>query len=171
MGSDGGGGPGDGRTGAVPAVAPPPAEIEGLVRSLIGMMRGGGITELDLAFGSVSIRLRGRPPAATKASVESPLVLVEAASEPAAGPSEHVITAPMIGTFYAAPAPGEPPFVEVGDAVEVGQVVGVIEAMKIMNEITADRAGVVTAILVANAQPVEYGFPLMRLATTGDGSP
>ena len=151
-------------------MAPPPAEIEDLVRSLIGMMSGGCITELDLAFGSVTIRLLGRPPVA-RGGGDSPPVRVEDGPEPVVGPAEHVITAPMIGTFYAAASPGEPPFVEVGDTVEVGQVVGVMEAMKIMNEITADRAGVVTAILVANAQPVEYGFPLMRLQTSGDDSP
>jgi len=75
----------------------------------------------------------------------------------------------MIGTYYAASAPGEPPFVNVGDEIEIGQVVGVIEAMKIMNEITADRAGVVTDLLVTNAQAVEYGSPLMLLAEIPDG--
>ncbi len=165
------GGPsGNGRGDLGATVAPAPAEIEGLVRSLVGMMRGGSITELDVAFGSVSIRLRGQLAAGASAAVVAAATPPAGESPPVAA-AEHVITAPMIGTFYAAPSPGEPPFVEVGDPVEVGQVVGVIEAMKIMNEIVADVAGIVTAILVANAQPVEYGFPLMRLATTGDGSP
>ena len=84
---------------------------------------------------------------------------------------EHVITAPMIGTFYASPSPGDPPFVEVGDPIEVGLVIGIIEAMKIMNEITADRSGVVSAVLVGNAQPVEYGSPLLRLQPADDGTP
>ena len=157
----GGSASGNGRGDLGATVAPPPAEIEGLVRSLVGMMRGGSITELDVAFGSVSIRLRGQ--LAAGASAAPSVAAAPAANEPAPAAAEHVITAPMIGTFYAAPAPGEPPFVEVGDLVEVGQVVGVIEAMKIMNEIVADAAGVVTAILVANAQPVEYGSPLIRL--------
>jgi acetyl-CoA carboxylase biotin carboxyl carrier protein len=74
-----------------------------------------------------------------------------------------LITAPMIGTFYAAATPGAQPFVVEGDEVYVGQTIGIIEAMKIMNEIAADRAGVVEAILVGNGQPVEYGSPLMRL--------
>ena len=143
-------------------LAPAPAEIEGLVRSLVGMMRGGSITELDVAFGSVSIRLRGQHATAGSAAVAVPAIPTTDALPPVAA-AEHVITAPMIGTFYAAPSPGEPPFVEVGDPIEVGQVVGVIEAMKIMNEIVADATGVVTAILVANAQPVEYGSPLIRL--------
>ena len=79
-----------------------------------------------------------------------------------------VITAPMIGTFYHAPAPGDPPFVNVGDPVEPGQVVGIIEAMKTMNEIPSEHAGVVAEILVANGQPVEYGQPLIRLEPDAD---
>ena len=78
-------------------------------------------------------------------------------------PVGHTVTAPMIGTFYSAPAPGEAPFVQIGDEVEVGQAIGIIEAMKIMNEIISDRAGVVSEILVDNAQSVEYGSPLIRL--------
>ncbi len=153
---------GNGRGDLGSAMAPAPSEIEGLVRSLVGMMRGGSITELDVAFGSVSIRLRGQLAGGASATVAAPAVPTAGEPPPIAA-AEHVITAPMIGTFYAAPSPGEPPFVEVGDPVEVGQVVGVIEAMKIMNEIVADAAGIVTAILVANAQPVEYGSPLIRL--------
>jgi acetyl-CoA carboxylase biotin carboxyl carrier protein len=75
----------------------------------------------------------------------------------------YVVTAPMIGTYYSAPAPGEAPFVKVGDRVEVGQVVGIIEAMKIMNEISSDRSGIVKELLVSNAQAIEYGSPLIRL--------
>jgi acetyl-CoA carboxylase biotin carboxyl carrier protein len=74
----------------------------------------------------------------------------------------------MIGTFYAAPGPGEAPFVAIGDEVEVGQVIGIVEAMKIMNEIIADRAGVVTELLVDNAQAVEYGSPLLVLGEQSD---
>jgi acetyl-CoA carboxylase biotin carboxyl carrier protein len=69
----------------------------------------------------------------------------------------------MIGTYYAAPSPGDAPFVQIGDEVEVGQAIGIIEAMKIMNEIIADRSGIVLEVLVENAQPVEYGSPLLRL--------
>jgi acetyl-CoA carboxylase biotin carboxyl carrier protein len=75
----------------------------------------------------------------------------------------------MIGTYYSAPSPGEDPFVQIGDEVEIGQVIGIIEAMKIMNEITADSAGVVAEILVENAQAVEYGSPLIRLTEQTDG--
>ena len=145
-------------------------EIEALVGSLVGMVRGGGISELDVAVGRVSIRLRGAAAAAAAPTVEVAVVPAGDEAVVTAAP-EHVITAPMIGTFYASPSPGDPPFVEVGDPIEVGQVIGIIEAMKIMNEITADRSGVVSAVLVGNAQPVEYGSPLLRLQPAGDGTP
>jgi len=80
----------------------------------------------------------------------------------------HVVTAPMIGTYYASPSPGEAPFVQIGDEVEVGQVIGIIEAMKIMNEIISDRSGVVAEVMVENAQAVEYGSPLIRLTEQTD---
>jgi acetyl-CoA carboxylase biotin carboxyl carrier protein len=72
----------------------------------------------------------------------------------------------LLGTFYAAPSPGESAFVGIGDEIEVGQVIGIIEAMKIMNEIPADRSGVVLDVLVASGQAVEYGSPLIRVAPT-----
>src|SRR3954470_12186184 len=123
-------------------------------------MRQSSITELDLDLGDVSVRLR-RP---TSNHVDGELRLENSSPAPAElEPPEVLITAPMIGTFYAAATPGAPPFVTEGDEVYVGQTIGIIEAMKIMNEIAADRAGVVEAILVGNGQPVEYGSPLMRL--------
>jgi acetyl-CoA carboxylase biotin carboxyl carrier protein len=78
---------------------------------------------------------------------------------------EELIVAPMVGTFYSAPAPTEPPFVQAGDTVEPGQTVGIIEAMKMMNEIESDFGGEITRVLVQNAQPVEYGQPLMTVRT------
>jgi acetyl-CoA carboxylase biotin carboxyl carrier protein len=142
-------------------------EIIGAVRELISMMGKGGITELDLSTGDVSIRLRG----ATGTAPAAPHVRTAADGEDggdASEPAGHIVTAPMIGTFYSAPGPGEAPFVQVGDEVEVGQVVGIVEAMKIMNEIIADRPGIVIDILVENAQPVEYGSPLLRLGEQTD---
>jgi biotin carboxyl carrier protein len=73
----------------------------------------------------------------------------------------------MVGTSSTPPSPGSPPFIEVGDTIEPGQVIGIIEAMKIMNEIAADRGGVVDAILAVNAQAVEYGSLLVRLRSAG----
>ncbi len=151
-----------------PAAVPEPAEIEGLVRSLVGMVREGGISELDVAFGRVSIRLRGAGANAPAAAATELTLLPVAVDAGAADPApELIISAPMIGTFYASPAPGEPPFVEVGDPVEVGQTVGIIEAMKIMNEIPAECSGVVAEFFAADGQPVEYGQPLLRLEPGG----
>ena len=145
---------------------PETREVIESVRELISMMSKGGISELDLTTGDVTIRLRGQNGAASNVTT---VVHAAPAAAPAtyAAPEEpegNVIASPMIGTFYAAPSPGEAPFVQVGDEVEVGQVIGIIEAMKIMNEITADHSGVVSEIMVQNAQPVEYGSPLMRVA-------
>jgi acetyl-CoA carboxylase biotin carboxyl carrier protein len=140
----------------------------GHVRELIGLMSKGGISELDLSTGDVSIRLRGTSGVVQVANNGAVPVASIAPVAESAEPVGHVVTAPMIGTYYSAPAPGEAPFVQVGDAVEVGQVIGIIEAMKIMNEIIADRAGVVTDILVDNAQAVEYGSPLVRLVDQPD---
>jgi acetyl-CoA carboxylase biotin carboxyl carrier protein len=138
-------------------------DVTDAVRELVDVMRSHGLTELDVTSGAVSIRLRApkgsataKTPAAVTGSPASPPVI--------AGPStDHIITAPMIGTFYASPAPGEQPFVGEGDLIHAGQTVGIIEAMKIMNEIVADRSGTVVEILVRNAQAVEYGSPLFRL--------
>jgi acetyl-CoA carboxylase biotin carboxyl carrier protein len=144
-------------------------ELIGAVRELISLMGKGGISELDLTSGDVSIRLRGvqqggGAPVAVMAPANGTAAVAEAAID-----EGHLVTAPMIGTYYAAPSPGEDPFVQIGDEVEIGQVVGIIEAMKIMNEITADSAGVVAEILVENAQAVEYGSPLIRLTEQTDG--
>lgn len=87
-----------------------------------------------------------------------------AASEPEEAPDDHVeVTAPIVGTFYASPAPDAPPYVKVGDRVETGAVLCIIEAMKLMNEIEAEVAGTVAEVLVRNEEPVEYGQPLFRI--------
>lgn len=137
------------------------------VRSLVDVMTRGGITELDVDYLDVRIRLRGAsalaPVAvlpATAASTIAPVTLPPPA--PVVG---EAVTSPMVGTFYAAPTPQDPPFVQPGDRVRKGQIVGIIEAMKIMNEIASDLDGIVTEILVENAQPVEYGTELFRLAS------
>lgn len=140
--------------------------VIGTVRELISMMGKGGINELDLSTGELTIRLRGSSGTVSSPSHNGPTT-VNASTDQAADEG-HLVTAPMIGTYYASPSPGEAPFVQVGDEVEVGQVVGIIEAMKIMNEIISDRSGVVLQVMVENAQPVEYGSPLIRLADTSD---
>lgn len=140
------------------------------VRELIAMMSKGGISELDLTTGDVSIRLRSQTAtvAVAAAGVPSGTAPAPVQTPVSQEPEGHVITSPMIGTYYSAPAPGEAAFVQVGDEVEMGQVIGIIEAMKIMNEITADHSGVVSDVLVQNAQPVEYGTPLMRVVPADD---
>jgi acetyl-CoA carboxylase biotin carboxyl carrier protein len=149
---------------------PPTRPLTEMVRTLIDLMGSGGITALDLSFGDVSIRLRGggTPAIAPSTPLDPAPVLYEESETD--GADEHVITAPMIGTFYSGPSPGDPPFVRIGDVIETGQIVGIIEAMKIMNEIPADRSGIVRDILVASGQAVEYGSPLVRVAPT-DASP
>jgi acetyl-CoA carboxylase biotin carboxyl carrier protein len=77
---------------------------------------------------------------------------------------DHLVQAPMVGTFYSAPAPGAKAFVQIGDEVKVGQVLCIIEAMKMMNQIESDRAGRITSVLVQNGDPVEFGQPLFSIA-------
>ena len=142
--------------------APPaPERVADLVRSLANVMRQSSITELDLDVGPMSVRLRRPAPDLDSSGLtrpESDLAVTASTSA-----EEILITAPMIGTFYTSATPGAQPFVNEGDEVYVGQTIGIIEAMKIMNEIASDEVGVVESILVGNGQPVEYGSPLMRL--------
>jgi acetyl-CoA carboxylase biotin carboxyl carrier protein len=149
------------RTSDAEPVPTAPERVADLVQSLAAVMRQSSITELDLDLGDVSLRLR-RP---TSDHDGGEMRLENQSLTPTEpDPPEVLITAPMIGTFYAAATPGAQPFVAEGDEIYIGQTIGIIEAMKIMNEIAADQAGVVEAILVGNGQPVEYGSPLMRLA-------
>jgi acetyl-CoA carboxylase biotin carboxyl carrier protein len=142
-----------------------PSGLTADVRALIEMMARGGVAELELETAAVKLRLRAREGlAGAGGEVDHALVATLDADAAPTEPEGAIITAPMLGTFYRTPAPGEPPFVDVGDAVEVGQTIGIIEAMKIMNEIPAEVAGVVAEFLVKNGQPVEYGQPLLRLA-------
>lgn len=166
---------------------PTPGNLIESVRDLIEMMNKGGIGELDLKTEDFKIRLRSEdvalasatpvmamPPAFNMPSA-APAPAVSGTAETSASaaaapetraPEGHVVTSPMIGTFYSASAPGEPAYVQIGDEVETGQVIGIIEAMKIMNEITADKSGVVVELMVENAQPVEYGSPLVRISSS-----
>jgi acetyl-CoA carboxylase biotin carboxyl carrier protein len=91
---------------------------------------------------------------------EAPAVAAAPAAPAVAAPQGHVVTSPMVGTFYRAPSPGADPFVQVGDTVKEGQTICIIEAMKLLNEIESDKSGVVKEILVENGQAVEYGQPL-----------
>ena len=144
-----------------------PEGLTNEVRALIEMMGRGGIAELLLETGVVKLRLRahGATVAAGDAASGSQATATVATDAVEAEPEGIIVTAPMIGTFYRAPGPGEPPFADAGDTIENGQTIGIIEAMKIMNEIAADTGGVVVEYLAANGQPVEYGQPLLRLTS------
>jgi acetyl-CoA carboxylase biotin carboxyl carrier protein len=145
------------------------------IRRLAELLREYGLSEVELEREGVRIRLRREPPPVAAAASgpggaapASPAVAVSAAraAAPAPGASEaHLLTieAPMVGTFYRAPSPDAQPFVRDGDRVKKGQVVCIIEAMKLMNEIESKVAGRVVKVLVENAQPVEYGQPLFLL--------
>ena len=147
------------------------------LKKLIDLVEGSGIAELEVTEGEEKVKIvkggtAGREmvllsPSAAPALPQAAVAVAPQATAPAAeAPTAlegHIVKSPMVGTFYRAGAPGAKPFVEVGDAVKAGQTICVIEAMKLMNEIEADKDGVVKAIMVENAQPVEYGEPLMMI--------
>lgn len=134
------------------------------IKTLIDLVQQSGIDELEISEGEEKVRIsRGRQAGHAPAAMAPAHVIVPAAevapAEPAA-PEGHAINSPMVGTFYRSAAPGSKPFVEIGQAVKVGDTVCIIEAMKLLNEIEADQDGIIKAILAENGQPVEYGQPL-----------
>jgi acetyl-CoA carboxylase biotin carboxyl carrier protein len=144
------------------------------IRRLADLLREYALTEIEIEQEGVRVRLRREPGGAASpgsaavASAAAPTMTERAAPKMPAtpDPSEaHLLTieAPMVGTFYRAPSPDAQPFVREGDRVKKGQVVCIVEAMKLMNEIESKVAGRVTKVLVENAQPVEYGQPLFLL--------
>jgi acetyl-CoA carboxylase biotin carboxyl carrier protein len=141
------------------------------VKKLIELLEESGIAEIEINEGEESVRISRYSTTAPAAPIQQyapapaapapvPAVETESASETPAVIG-HTVNAPMVGTFYTASAPGSPDFVKVGDSVNEGDTVCIIEAMKILNQIEADRSGTVKAILVENAQPVEFGQPLI----------
>lgn len=138
------------------------------IKKLIELLESSGIAELEIREGEESVRIcrhsqpMAAPPAApTITSPEPPSQQKEAAPKKEEEiPSGHIIKSPMVGTFYQSPTPGAKPFVEIGHSVAVGDVLCIIEAMKMFNQIEADQAGTIAAILAENGQPVEYGQPL-----------
>ncbi len=156
------------------------------VKKLIEMLEESSLAEIEIREGEESIRISRAssvgsahavvttpagafpvgapvpPPAPAVAPAAAPAPTANGTNEPpaAALPAGHAVTSPMVGTFYRAPSPDAKPFVEVGSEVKVGDALCIIEAMKMMNQIESDRAGVVKAILKENGQPVEYGEPL-----------
>jgi acetyl-CoA carboxylase biotin carboxyl carrier protein len=143
------------------------------IKKLIELLEESGIAEIEIKEGEEALRISRMSttvthvPTVAGLPLPAPLPVVppkaaEAAAAPAAKAkgNEHVITAPMVGTFYGAPSPGAKAFVEIGDEIKVGQVLCIIEAMKMMNQIEADKAGRVTSIMARNGDPVEFGQPL-----------
>jgi acetyl-CoA carboxylase biotin carboxyl carrier protein len=150
------------------------------LKELIEFLIEKDITEFELERGDVKVRIkRGTPEAASSAPAEriitvhpvpSSLPQIQAAPV-SAPPAEatpvkedlHMVRSPIVGTYYESPSPGSPPFVKPGDMVEAGQIICIVEAMKLMNEIEADASGEVVKVLVANGQPIEYGQELFAI--------
>jgi acetyl-CoA carboxylase biotin carboxyl carrier protein len=150
------------------------------IKKMIELLEESGIAEIEIKEGEESLRiarvLPGQPtttylaaPMPAPQMIAAPPIAAEAAAADAPGKSggplragvgEHLVIAPMVGTYYSAPTPGAKLFVEIGDTVEVGQVLCIIEAMKMMNQIESEKAGKVKAIMVKNGEPVEFGQPL-----------
>ena len=144
------------------------------VKKLIELLEESGIAEIEINEGEESVRISrygsGSAPAAPVQYAAAPMAAPApvAAAAPAADessadaiPSGHAVESPMVGTYYSAASPGAKNFINIGDSVAEGDTVCIIEAMKILNQIEADKSGVVKAILVENGQPVEFGQPLV----------
>ena len=145
------------------------------IKKLIELVEESGIQELEITEGEESVRINRGSPAATvmppyfaaPAAAPAPAAVPAASPAVSAAPAEkaaisgHVLWSPMVGTFYRSSSPGAASFVEVGSSVKVGDTLCIIEAMKMMNQIQADKAGVIKEILVENGQPVEYDEPLL----------
>jgi len=143
------------------------------VKKLIELLEESDIAEIEIKEGEESVRISRNstsvpPPVvyqAPAAPAPAAAIAAPAKEAEAAAPVSNVndVHSPMVGTFYRSPSPSSPPFVEVGTHVKVGDVVCVVEAMKMMNQIEADHAGVVEAILIQDGEPVEYDQPLIRI--------
>lgn len=153
------------------------------VKKLIELLEESGIDELEIHEGEESVRISrysqnapavaapvvypaAAPVAQAPAAAPAPAATQSEAPAPAAAakPAGHVVKSPMVGTFYEAPSPGSPNFVSVGQQVKEGDVLCIVEAMKMMNQIKADKSGTIEAILVENGQPVEYDQPLYTIS-------
>jgi acetyl-CoA carboxylase biotin carboxyl carrier protein len=139
------------------------------VKRLVDLLRESGVGEIRVRRGETEITVKSLPEAPAPTS-SAPQQAAEArtaeAAESEASPEMnglHAVRSPVVGTFYRAPAPGEDPYVEVGDTVAAGQTVCIVEAMKLMNEIVADVSGEVVEVLAENARGVEYDQPLLYL--------
>ncbi len=154
------------------------------VKKLIELLDESGIAEIEITEGEESVRIsrHASSVAAAPVAMAAPAPLPAAAPAAAAAPSSapaaaptaaemeeegHAVTAPMVGTFYSAPSPGSPPFVQVGDRINEGDTLCIVEAMKMMNQIEAEVSGTVKSIRVQNGEPVEYGQILFVIDQRG----
>jgi acetyl-CoA carboxylase biotin carboxyl carrier protein len=146
------------------------------VKKLIELLEESNINEIEIKEGEESVRIsRGSsvaPMVQAAPVMAAPVAAAAPAAAPAApaaeaapaAPAGHTLNSPMVGTFYRSPSPSAPAFVEVGKTVKAGDVICIVEAMKMMNQIEADKSGVIEAILVEDGQPVEYDQPLIVIA-------
>jgi len=144
------------------------------VKKLIELLEESGISELEISEGEESVRISRHPRAGMQVAAPQAAPAVHAAPAVAAAPAmaatsageraprndEHTVTSPMVGTYYSSASPGAKPFVEIGSEIKVGQILCIIEAMKMMNQIESDKEGRVAAMLAKNGEPVEFGQPL-----------
>jgi acetyl-CoA carboxylase biotin carboxyl carrier protein len=145
------------------------------VKKLIELLEESGISELEISEGEESVRISRHPRMAMQAPMAMGTPMVHQTAPPApATPAtaagehkprndEYTVTSPMVGTYYSAASPGAKAFVEIGTEIKIGQILCIIEAMKMMNQIESDKAGRVTAILAKNGEPVEFGQPLFMI--------
>ena len=146
------------------------------VKKLIELLEASDVAEIEIKEGEESVRISraatsapppvtylAAPVAAAPAPVQAPPAVKEEATSPAPVTHGKVIQSPMVGTFYRSPSPSSPPFVEVGQHIKMGDIVCIVEAMKMMNQIEADHAGVIEAILVEDGEPVEFDQALITI--------
>ena len=158
------------------------------LRQLIDFLKANGVAEFDVDRGDLKIRLKFQEQQAAPSNLgdlarllaaapaaapttHAPAPAAASAPAPAADPDAglHIVKSPIVGTFYSSPSPGAAPFVSTGDRIEKGQVICIVEAMKLMNEIEADATGEMVKCLVANGQPVEFGQPLFSIRPASAG--
>lgn len=144
------------------------------VKKLIELLETSDIAEIEIKEGEEAVRISRNSsvttavaaPAAAPVAAPAPSPAAPAAAEEKPAPqatSGHIVSSPMVGTFYRSPSPSSPPFVEVGTHVKAGDVVCIVEAMKMMNQIEAEKAGIIEAILVNDGEPVEFDQPLVTI--------
>jgi len=143
------------------------------IKKLIELIEESDVEEIEINEGEESVRIsrRSKNPVAAPvyapapiAAAPAPVAAAPAEAEAPAAPAGHSVNSPMVGTFYRSPAPGAAAFAEVGQSISAGDTVCIVEAMKMMNQIEADKSGVIKAILVEDGEPVEFDQPLVIIA-------